>query len=512
MWVDPDKCRGCGLCVEVCPLELVSLAEKVASIGAGCVECQACVKVCPVGAIGGGGSFPEGTIQCDACPIGCQIPPGRTGACRRFLNRDGKRVRTTRLRTFEDVAGLLKPLWAEPIRTPLVTAIGAGTTYPDYRPAPFIVRGEVEGVDVVTAVTEAPLSYSGIKVKIDTDEAIGQEGADVLHGRHKVGHVTTEEYGSKILSLGGANLLTGRDGFVVARVIADIANRKAVDLKVREGASLHLKVGALPVIDGRVVERMRVGCGSASMGLFAPHFQEAADEVIVIDSHVTGCFTEHTAGRYLGVPFSGVQLKFKKSTPGRYFGDHGKGWGGTSINDPVSLIREIDPAYGRVGMTILFTETTGTHAKMVRWKGGGEFEDIPLTEKARRAVDQIRQTSETSRVSALYVGGCGGSARVSIVLYPVRLTNAVHERTAKLTIGGATPFIFPGGGITFMVDVEEVEMGAFTWVPTPATVAPLEFTMTLETYLEMGGYEDALMDVEDLLRWLEREGGETGKR
>ena len=507
MRVDPDKCRGCGFCVEVCPLELVTLTEKIASIGMDCVACQACVKVCPAGAIVPEESFPEGTIQCDACPVGCRIPPGKTGACRRFINRNGRKVRTTRLQTYDDVAELLKPLWRREIQVPLITGIGAGTTYPDYRPAPFIVKGEVDGVDVVTAVTEAPLSYSGIKVKIDTDETIGEEGADVFHGHHKVGHVTTEEYGSKILSLGGANLLTGKDGFVVARVVTEIANRKEVTLRIRNGSELRLKVGEPPVIDGRVVERMRVGCGSASMGLFAPHFRDAADEVIVIDSHVTGVFTEHTAGRYLGIPFSGVQLKFQKSTPGRYFGDHGKGWGGTSIEDPVSLIKEIDPAAGRLGMTILFTETTGIRAKMVRWKGDHTFEEIPLTEKAKLAVEQIRQTSQPSRVSAVYAGGCGGSVRVSIVLYPVRLTEAVHARKAKLTVGGATPFIFPGGGITFWVDVEEIQRGAFTWVPTPATVAPLEFTMTLSDYLEMGGYRDAIMDLDDLMKRLERETG-----
>jgi hypothetical protein len=465
------------------------------------------VKVCPAGAIEGDAQFPEGTLQCDACPIGCHIPPGKTGACRRYINKDGKRVRTTRLHTFEDVVGLLKPLWADEIQSPLITGIGSGTTYPDYRPAPFIIKGEVGGVDVVTAVTEAPLSYSGIKVKIDTDETIGEEGAGVYHGRYKVGHVTTEEYGSKILSLGGANLLTGKDGFVVARAVSDIANRKEVSLKIKDGSELVLKVGNPPMIDGRVIEKMRVGCGSASMGLFAPHFRDAADEVIVIDSHVTGVFTEHTAGSYLGIPFSGVRLKFKKSTPGRYFGDHGKGWGGTSIEDPVSLIEEIDSQYDRIGMSILFTETTGQKAKLVRWKGALDFEEIPLTEKARHAVEQIRNTSQNSRVSAVYVGGCGGSARVSVVLYPMKLTEAVHARKAKLTVGGATPFIFPGGGITFMVDVEEVKTGAFTWVPTPATVAPLEFTMTLRDYEKMGGYLDAVMDWEDLKKWLGEEAG-----
>ena len=506
MKVDVEKCRGCGFCVEVCPLEVVSLRDKLAEIASGCVACQACVKVCPAGAITQDDQETTGAITCDACPVGCLIPQGKMGACKRFLNRNGEKVRTVALHTYEDIASFVIPQWAEPIQHPLITGIGAGTTYPDYRPAPFIVRGEVDGVDVVTAVTEAPLSYSGVKVKIDTDEVIGEEGADVVYGRHKIGHVTTEEYGSKILSIGGANLLTGKDGFVVARVVADIANRKEVLLKVREGVDLKLRVGYPPEIDGKAVRKMRVGCGSASMGLFAPHFRDAADEIVVIDSHVTGVFTEHTAGQYLGIPFSGVHLKFKKSTPGRYFGDHGRGWGGTTIEDPVSLIKAVDPEHGRKGMTILFTETTGQKAKLVRWKGEQTFEEIPLTEKAEKAVGQIRETSQSSRVSAVYVGGCGGSARVSITLFPVRLTEAIHRKEAKLTIGGAPTFIFPGGGITFMADVEEVKAGAFTWVPTPATVAPLEFTMTLETYLKIGGYVEAIIDKEALEVLLRRRG------
>ena len=60
-----------------------------------------------------------------------------------------------------------------------VTGIGAGTTYPDYKPAPFIVSQEVEGVDLVTVVTEGIFSYCGVKVKIDTDRHLGPEPATV---------------------------------------------------------------------------------------------------------------------------------------------------------------------------------------------------------------------------------------------------------------------------------------------------------------------------------------------
>jgi len=77
-----------------------------------------------------------------------------------------------------------------------VTAIGAGTTYPDYKPAPFIVSSEVDGVDMITVVTEGIFSYCGVKVKIDTDRYLARDG-DVRADGEAVGHVTTSEYGSQ---------------------------------------------------------------------------------------------------------------------------------------------------------------------------------------------------------------------------------------------------------------------------------------------------------------------------
>ena len=59
-----------------------------------------------------------------------------------------------------------------PERT-FITGIGAGTTYPDYKPAPFIVSSQHAGVDTVTVVTEGIFSYCGVKVKIDTDRHLG---------------------------------------------------------------------------------------------------------------------------------------------------------------------------------------------------------------------------------------------------------------------------------------------------------------------------------------------------
>ena len=47
--VDPEKCTGCGNCVEICPGEVYDLEkEKSDPIRPGdCIECWACVNQCP---------------------------------------------------------------------------------------------------------------------------------------------------------------------------------------------------------------------------------------------------------------------------------------------------------------------------------------------------------------------------------------------------------------------------------------------------------------------------------
>ena len=149
----------------------------------------------------------------------CRIRPGRAGACSRYANEDGRLVRTdpvVLLRKAVGEGGKLVPFEAgewdgaplDPSRT-FVTGIGSGTTYPDYKPAPFIVSAEHEGVDTVTVVTEGIFSYCGVKVKIDTDRHLGPERAAVRVAGEEVGHVTTAEYGSQMLSIGGVRHLTG---------------------------------------------------------------------------------------------------------------------------------------------------------------------------------------------------------------------------------------------------------------------------------------------------------------
>jgi hypothetical protein len=81
---------------------------------------------------------------------------------------------------------------------------------------------------------------------------------------------------------------------------------------------------------------------------------------------------------------------------------------------------------------------------------------------------------------------------------PVRLTRSVRQEVTRVTSGGAPVHVWPGGGITYMVDVTTMPAGSFGYVPTPALVAPLEFTMPAEAYRAMGGHMDQVRSLASL--------------
>jgi NAD-dependent dihydropyrimidine dehydrogenase PreA subunit len=493
MLIDTEKCTSCGICARDCPLGAIRIRNRKPVVNDQCSLCGACVKFCPEGALELETSVALDALQCDACPIGCFIRPGYKGACLRYTNEDGRLIRIEHPHLFSEVASFVGPEPQEAIRRPLVTALGSGTTYPDCRPAPYIVRGRQADVDVVTVATEAPLLYSTLMLKIDTDIPLGDEGSPVTSKKERVGMVNTDQYGSKILSIGGPNLLAGPNGLLVARTLTDLANRKPVKLKISNGARLELQVGTAPVIDGETAGRRIVGCGSATVGIFAHILKKAADEVIIL-SHPphTGVLSEHAAGRFLGVGKTGIRLNLRQGTPGRYIAEPGKGWGGTSITDPAALIRSVDLDEGRPGMRILITEPTGRHAALYEVDEKGGLRESTLTPEVKEALEAISENCEMSMVSGVYIGGAGGSARAGAVRAPLALTHAVHEKRANLTVGGAPVFLFPGGGINFMVDVEKVKQHFFYWTPTPAFICPIEYTMAYPDYEEMGGHVEAM--------------------
>ncbi|APH72535.1 6-hydroxynicotinate reductase [Aquibium oceanicum] len=456
-------------------------------------------------------------IRCDACPVMCYIAEGRTGGCDRYGNREGHIVRLdalTILHHAEEEGGAVVPFldaaedWGGDLVNGgrrFVSAIGAGTTYPDYKPAPFIVSQEVEGVDLVTVVTEGIFSYCGVKVKIDTDRHIGPETATVRAKGEAVGHVTTGEYGSQMLSLGGVHHLTGgskAEGRVTCETLMDLCNRKPVELSIDGGATVIVEAGKAPVIDGKTEHRMRVGCGSATIGMFATQWRGLVDEVVVVDDHITGVVSEHQAGKVLGWEDTGIKIVGRRSTPGRYFkvSEPGLGWGGTTISDPLEILGDWNPKKGaRPGLSLMMVSTTGEQFAYFELDDELKPVEKPFPQRLRKSVDLIEDNCEPALCTVLFMAGAGGSLRAGVTENPVNLTRSVQGLSTYVTCGGAPVYVWPGGGITLMVDVMRMPENAFGYVPTPALVAPIEFTLRRDDYVRLGGYESEIRSVDDVL-------------
>jgi len=455
-------------------------------------------------------------IRCDACPVLCYIKPGRTGACDRYGNRDGQLVRLDphvvldrTLARGDSVVPFLEREreWDGNVvggPSTFVTAIGAGTTYPDYKPAPFIISSEVEGVDMVTVVTEGIFSYCGVKLKIDTDRHLGPETNTVRAQGEPVGHVTTSEYGSQMLSLGGVRHLTGgtrHEGTVTCESLLNLCNGKAVELSIDDGAAFTVQAGKPPVVDGVREERMRVGCGSATIGMFAKQWHNKVDEVVVVDDHITGVLSQHQAGKLLGIPETGIRMKGRRSTPGRYFqvAEPGTAWGGTNIQDPLSILKDFNPKVAWPGLRLLMVSTTGEHYAYYELDEALRPVQKELPDALSESVARIKENCEPALCTVLFMAGAGGSLRAGVTENPVRLTHSVRDALTRVTCGGAPVYVWPGGGITFMVDVTRMPENAFGFVPTPALVAPIEFTLKFSDYASLGGYVDHVRSLESIL-------------
>ncbi len=459
----------------------------------------------------------EGIIRCDACPVLCRIRPGRSGACARYANEGGQLIRTdpalVLARTLDAggrAVAFAEGEWNGKLLDPsraFVTGIGAGTTYPDYKPAPFIVGSEHDGVETVTVVTEGMFSYCGVKVKIDTDRHLGPEAAAVRAKGEQVGHVTTAEYGSQMLSLGGVRHLTGgskKEGTVTCETLLALCAGEAVELTIDDGHAVIVQAGQAPIVDGAPERRMRVGCGSATVGIFAQQWLGEADEVIVVDDHITGVLSEHQAGKVLGMRATGIRVRGRRSTPGRYFqvAAPGLGWGGTDITDPLAIIEAVDPKRAWPGLRLLLTSTTGEDAL---WCVLDEqLRPIPaeMPAKVRAVVERIGENCEPSLCTVLFMAGAGGSLRAGVTGNPVLLTRSVAAGETRVTMGGAPCYVWPGGGITVMADVLRMPGKAFGYVPTPALVAPIEFTLPRRLYERLGGHMEEIVPLAALLAGL----------
>jgi len=139
-------------------------------------------------------------IRCDDCPVMCYIKRARPVACDAtpitmvssscrsriiLLEQTIRRGRMVRSKTAAtgDGKSVARARY-------FVTAIGAGTPYPDTaRRRPRRLRGR--RVDRVTVVTEGILKLLRGQVKIDTDRYLGRNSGPCAAQGEAVGNVTT---------------------------------------------------------------------------------------------------------------------------------------------------------------------------------------------------------------------------------------------------------------------------------------------------------------------------------
>jgi 6-hydroxynicotinate reductase len=118
----------------------------------------------------------------------------------------------------------------------------------------------------------------------------------------------------------------------------------------------------------------------------------------------------------------------------------------------------------------------------------------------RKVVERIGENCEPALCTVLFMGGAGGSLRAGVTENPIALTRSVKDMFTQVTCGGAPAYVWPGGGIMVMVDVMRMPDRSFGSVPTPAIVAPIEFSLKRDDYIALGGYRDRIRPLEEILR------------
>jgi hypothetical protein len=160
------------------------------------------------------------------------------------------------------------------------------------------------------------------------------------------------------------------------------------------------------------------------------------------------------------------------------------------------------------------TSTTGEHCAWYVLDESLTPIEQPMPDEVKQVVDRIGENCEPSLTTVLFLGGAGGSLRAGVTDNPVLLTRSIKQALVNVTCGGAPAYVWPGGGITMMVDVMRMPDRSFGTVPTPAIVAPIEFSMRLADYHRLGGHTDQLRTLEDVLRhgaW-HNDGAPTARR
>jgi hypothetical protein len=166
----------------------------------------------------------------------------------------------------------------------------------------------------------------------------------------------------------------------------------------------------------------------------------------------------------------------------------------------LSIIESWDADIAKPGMRLLMTSTTGEHACWYVLNDKLEPVEQAMPANVRAVVERIGENCEPSLASVMFLAGAGGSLRAGVTENPIRLTRAIKQALVNVTCGGAPAYVWPGGGITVMADVMRMPDKSFGTVPTPAIIAPIEFSMRMADYERLGGHMDYVRDLAHVLK------------
>jgi 6-hydroxynicotinate reductase len=178
----------------------------------------------------------------------------------------------------------------------------------------------------------------------------------------------------------------------------------------------------------------------------------------------------------------------------------GTGWGGTDLTDPLAILKPFDAKEAWPGLRLLMVSTTGEHFAYFELDATLTPIEKVLPAALKASVERIKENCEPALTTVLFMAGAGGSLRAGVTENPVGLTKSVKRALTRVTAGGAPCYVWPGGGITYMVDVTQLPDNAFGSVPTPALVGPIEFTMTRAVYAALGGHMEHVRTLADVLK------------
>jgi hypothetical protein len=177
---------------------------------------------------------------------------------------------------------------------------------------------------------------------------------------------------------------------------------------------------------------MRVGCGSAAIGMFAKQWLGWPTRWWWWTTTSPGCCPNTRPARCWTAEPTGIKIKGRRSTPGRYFqvAEPGTGWGGTDIDDPLVIL-------GRLrcqgGLARPVAADGVHHRRAIRLFRAGRRPQAAAEGHARRLMASVELIEENCEpvCSVLFMGGGRQLARRRD-RKPGALTRSVKDTLTRL--------------------------------------------------------------------------------